>query len=177
MRRATVVAFGLAVLILFATRLQADLIGIDQPKQSLNQWAGEQLLANQSLLTEAVNYYRKDDIPKCQDYLAKLAQQNPALPAPELVVVWLLLGDRKVDDAKNRLERLAASLPHDPQVALTLGQLAIAERRFADAWCTLNVQRVCQCRKHGISSNAKHLLARLWKTSLVSTKSSNVGKR
>jgi len=45
----------------------------------------------------------------------------------------LLLSERKVVEAKAKLEAIAAQWPRDPEIAITLGQVALADQRFADA--------------------------------------------
>lgn len=113
--------------------LWAGIVGLERQDPDIGAWALEFLQQNQNLFDESSRLYSEGKLVECREALSKLRESNKALPQPDLVIVWLLLSDRKLEDAKARLESLAALVPRDPQVTMTLGQVAIAEQRFADA--------------------------------------------
>ncbi len=127
--------FGLVVLIcgIPSDWARCGLAGLEARPPAISDWALEQLNKHQVSFDEAAVLFRDGDLEACRNKLSQLRMTNPALPGEELVIVWLLLSDRKLLDAKMSLERIAAATPRDPQVALTLGQVALAENRLADA--------------------------------------------
>jgi tetratricopeptide (TPR) repeat protein len=99
-----------------------------------SSWAVEQLSHHgDAQLAEAAALFRAGRLAESRERLAELASQNPALPHPDLALVWLLLSDRQLATARGLLEEVAAGRPRDPLVGLTLGQVAVAEGRLADA--------------------------------------------
>lgn len=125
--------FALAVAQLFHPTASAGLVGVDRSLPPIRDWAFEQLKTNQAQFSEASQFYIDGNLEKCHEVLSKLRATNAGLPQPDLVIVWLQLKDQKLALAKSRLEKLSAAVPRDPQVALTLGQIALAEGRLADA--------------------------------------------
>lgn len=115
----------------------ADIIGADARPRPIAAWAGDELEANQALLASAIELYASSKIDEARDALLALRERDEALPDPDLVLVWLHLRAQNVPEAKQLLETLAAARPRDPQVALTLGQIALAEGRLADAGAQL----------------------------------------
>jgi tetratricopeptide (TPR) repeat protein len=114
-------------------RLFADLIVSDSLVPTKTSWALERLTPEQPLFVEACKLYAEGNIDACRQMLSRLRESDKTLPQPDLVIVWLLLNDRRLTEAKVQLERLSALLSRDPQVAFTIGQLAMAELRLADA--------------------------------------------
>ncbi len=133
MLRLAFFVFAVLLCVIPSDWARSGLAGLDARPAAIADWALEQLNKHQVGFDEAAGLYRSGDLESCRNKLSELRMNNPALPSEELVIVWLLLSDRKLDDAKMRLERIASVAPRDPQVALTLGQVALAEYRFADA--------------------------------------------
>jgi tetratricopeptide (TPR) repeat protein len=126
-------SFAFVALTLFPPNASGAIVGVDQPELNIGIWALEVLKEDHSLFNDASRFYAAGKLAECHDALRKLRECNAAVPKPDLVIVWLLLSERKLVEAKARLEVLAARLPRDPEVAVTLGQMAFAEQRFADA--------------------------------------------
>ena len=130
-----VCAVGLSCLICISqcSSVWAGIVGLDRRDPDIGAWAHDFLQQNHTLFNESSRLYSEGKLDECRQALSKLRESNATLPQPDLVIVWLLLSNRKLADAKSRLESLAALVPRDPQVTMTLGQVAIAEQRFADA--------------------------------------------
>ena len=126
-------SFAFIALTLFPPDASGAIVGVDQTELNIGTWALELLKEDHLLFNDASRFYAAGKLAECHDALRKLRESNAALPQPDLVIVWLLLSERKLVEAKARLEVLAARLPRDPEVVVTLGQMALAEQRFADA--------------------------------------------
>ncbi len=129
---------ALLALTLLATSLGdraiADVVSLLPQTSPIPQAANEQLRRHESpVLNEAIKLYRSGDTERSVQKLEELRKTDVSLPPADLVLVWLLLADRKVPEAKHKLEELSARQPQDAQVALTLGQVAVSENRWADA--------------------------------------------
>ena len=82
---------------------------------------------------EARTAFQNGEHEECAAILEGLRREDRGLPPKELILVWMLMSDGKLAEAKKTLERVAALYPNHPQTSLTLGQIALSERRFADA--------------------------------------------
>jgi tetratricopeptide (TPR) repeat protein len=111
----------------------ADVVIGNRAPVSVSAWALEQLGEEGSYFDQASLLFSEGKLDECRERLAKLKSANQTLPHPDLVVVWFLLAQRKLADAKLELELVAAKHARDPQVGLTLGQIALADGRLADA--------------------------------------------
>jgi tetratricopeptide (TPR) repeat protein len=129
---------ALLALTLLATSLwdpaNADVVSLLPQTSPIPQAAKDQLRRHESpVLDEAIKLFRSGDTEHSVQKLEELRKTDISLPPTDLVLVWLLLADRKVPEAKHKLEELSARQPQDAQVALTLGQVAVSENRWADA--------------------------------------------
>ncbi len=75
----------------------------------------------------------KGELVQCMESLKKVGERQPLLPPPPLLVGMRLLNTGKLSEGRRILEQAAAMLPRHPDVALTLGFVALKEGRFADA--------------------------------------------
>lgn len=129
---------ALLALTLLATSLSdpaiADIVSLMPQAAPIPQAATEHLRSHESpALDEAIKLFRSGDTERSVQKLEELRKSDVSLPPTDLVLAWLLLAERKMPEAKHKLEELSARQPQDAQVALTLGQVAVSENRWADA--------------------------------------------
>ncbi len=77
--------------------------------------------------------YRDGRFDQCAEFLEVVSKSSPGLPPAGVMLVWMHLEVGRINDARLALDKVAAQHLDDPQVTMTLGQVALSEKRLADA--------------------------------------------
>lgn len=85
------------------------------------------------LLHEAIAQVGEGKIDAAAERLKEARKLQPQLPSETLMLARLFLAGGQRQDGLRRLEAAAAEAPDDPSPHLTLGQVALNDRRFSDA--------------------------------------------
>jgi Tfp pilus assembly protein PilF len=103
------------------------------PGQGDSPDVGLDLPAADQRVGEAIALFRRRDLEGAMARLEEASRANPDLGPPGLLMAKLFLLDNQGPNGRAQLERAAAEAPDAPDVWLTLGKVALAEGRLAEA--------------------------------------------
>ena len=84
-------------------------------------------------LKDAVDLFNKHDYAGALEQLKKAAKKDPNLPPPNVLMAQFFAQSNNLAGVQSALERAVIDMPDDPQAYLILGDLAMRERRLAEA--------------------------------------------
>jgi len=84
-------------------------------------------------LQEALKLLSERKVPECFKKLEEAARRHPELPSAHVLMYQILSQLNQPNAAKFELERAAHTTPSDPEPFVILGNLALSERRVAEA--------------------------------------------
>jgi tetratricopeptide (TPR) repeat protein len=84
-------------------------------------------------VTEALNKFKSRDFEGAAKLLKEAAKKNPDMPPAWVIMAQLFLQTNMGQNVRNALERAIVETPNDPEAYAFLGEIAIRERRIAEA--------------------------------------------
>jgi tetratricopeptide (TPR) repeat protein len=84
-------------------------------------------------LEDAIGFFQKGDIENAEKQCAAAYAKNPDLPPPELLIAQMWASAKQGQLMMMYLEKAVQKNPDDPEAYLQLGEIALNQRRFAEA--------------------------------------------
>lgn len=137
--RVAAAALALAAVGLSVTPASAELrLSTPRPEVQRLLSVDEQAAGkSQAALVEAVEHFKANRAEDCQKSLREATRLTPSLPPAELMFARMFLRTGNDAEALRRLDRLAVDFPDQPEVFVSLGELALRQGRLTDAWLQL----------------------------------------
>ena len=84
-------------------------------------------------VSTALKVFKTGDFDQARELLEKATVADPALPPAGVLLTRMFIAAGQPSPARAELQRVTENHPLDPEAFLGIGELAIAENRFADA--------------------------------------------
>ncbi len=110
-----------------------DLSAAEMTAQSLLEAYVEKVDDKHADVSSALTVFKNGQFAKARTLLADATEADPSLPPAGILLTRMFIAAGQPRLARAELERVTAEHPSDPEGFLGISEVAISERRFADA--------------------------------------------